>query len=599
MTQDERIKQGWEVYRGQPLVYAPIEPPVFEGHPRFSREFSRRIASFVIRVFHNKETEFYADANEALIRNAQFYIDNPDVRDDRDSFYWNIGEQCQAMMRYDSKGCDEPSLITPEAEAKFLEMALGYCQTMSLLVNADDRPLKTWEIYESENHHVQKNSALWQLEMILIRHGYGDVVLSDGADINTHFKAWTAFFTTWMKERPKRSMFVEVHSKCYGVDTMKNIFPIYNFAPTPELKKLTGDFITLFWALWAEEQINSNQGGGQTRVYPGSAVKAQGLHWAWYYTGVGHFAPPGGMDYVLLDCDYRMPELIVDMILHPEKRGTYVSESRPYGKSAPDNLFPNYRLDTDWGHMYRYTYCTPDYILGTIMCPQLGKKDWCAISSQNRFQGVVFGPDDALVLPLPEPNLMHNLHSVVPEVRYNSFWSMQAEGTLVTQRTLSHPAPMRVFFSQAADVRANAIEKDGWTFTYCGNAYVAVKVCQGGYTWEDDLFVDGQWIRCENGASPVILETGNAEKFGSFEAFQEAVLALAAPTFKEGVMKYHSLYGHDFVMVTDHDSKDSTIDGEYYVKKPDFSFKSPFINGAWGGDEVKITYDGQEMILKF
>ena len=52
-------------------------------------------------------------------------------------------------------------------------------------------------------------------------------------------------------------------------------------------------------------------------------------------------------------------------------------------------------------------------------------------------------------------------------------------------------------------------------------------------------------------------------------------------------------------MVTDHDSKDSTIDGEYYVKKPDFSFKSPFINGAWGGDEVKITYDGQEMILKF
>ncbi|MBQ7916861.1 MAG: hypothetical protein IJ315_08800, partial [Firmicutes bacterium] len=62
MTQDQRIQQGWDVFRGQPLVDAPVEPPYFEGRPRYSREFSRRIASFVIRVFHNKEQEFYADA---------------------------------------------------------------------------------------------------------------------------------------------------------------------------------------------------------------------------------------------------------------------------------------------------------------------------------------------------------------------------------------------------------------------------------------------------------------------------------------------------------------------------------------------------------
>ena len=89
--QDARIRQGWEARRGAPCVHAEVEPPVCAGHPRFSSEFSYQIAIFVLRVFHNRETEFYDDANRALIENSRFYIENTDVRDDRDSFYWNIG----------------------------------------------------------------------------------------------------------------------------------------------------------------------------------------------------------------------------------------------------------------------------------------------------------------------------------------------------------------------------------------------------------------------------------------------------------------------------------------------------------------------------
>ena len=600
MTQDQRIQQGWDVFRGQPLVDAPVEPPYFEGRPRYSREFSRRIASFVIRVFHNKEQEFYADANDALIRNAQFYIDNPDVRDDRDSFYWNIGEQCRAMLRYDRYGCDEPGLISPEAEAKFLELSLGYCQTMSLLTNADATPANTWEIYESENHHVQKNSALWQLLLILIRHGYGDVILSDGADINTHFQAWTDFFVTWMKERAGHSMFIEVQSKVYAVHTMKNIYPLYDFAPTPEIKELTGNFITLFWALWTQEQINGVQGGGQSRVYPSYSIfsSSPNLYWAWYYTGIGEFHAPEDMEYILLDCSYRLPQIVIDLAYGHTKRGTYTIESRPFGKSAPDDAFPYYRPVTDWGHIYRYTYCTPDYILGTLMCPQLTKDDWLLISSQNRFQGVTFNQMDAMVLPIPEPEEVHNLRNPRPLVGFNSHWSQQSEGTLITQRCLDYGGSMRVFFSGAGDVRANVTEKDGWYFTYCGHAYVAVRICQGSFTWEDDYYRPGQWMHCEEPATPVILETATTSQYATLSDFQDAVCKLA-PIWDGAIMKYHSLYGHDFVFVTDADSEKSTIDGEYYVKKPTFAYKSPFVNAAWGGSEACITFDGEELVLKF
>ena len=193
-NQNARIVRGWEHFRGAPLVRREIEPPVFHGHPRYARPFSYELAAFALRVFHNRETEFYADASQAILDNARFYIENTDVRDDRDSFYWNISEICRAMLRYDRFGQDEPGLISAEAEAAFLEMALGYCRDNSLLENAEWQGDATWNIYESENHHVQKNIAFWQLELILLRHGQGGDVLSDGGTVRQHFDKWTKFF---------------------------------------------------------------------------------------------------------------------------------------------------------------------------------------------------------------------------------------------------------------------------------------------------------------------------------------------------------------------------------------------------------------------
>ena len=620
--QEERIKQGWESRRGAPLVHLPVDPPVFEGHPRVARSFSREIAHFVIRVFHNRETEFYADANDAIIRNSQFYLENKDVRDDRDSFYWNISEICRSVLRYGTLGFEEPGLVTPEAEKIFLELILLYCSENSQLTNAVCQHMVTWNIYESENHHVQRNSAIWQFLLILIKYGYGNEVLSYGGTVQEHFDAWSEFFSTWMTQRAGHSLFVEINSRVYGTETMKNLYPLYDFAPDPELRKKTGDFITLFWARWAEEQLNGNLGGGQSRMYPTSAIhtNSSSRDWAWYYTGLGEFRKPIEMDYVILDSDYRLPEIIVKLATCPEKRGTYTTETRPFGRASFQDHFPHYRFDTNWGHIYRYSYCTPNYIVGTLMCPQLTQPDWCLISTQNRYQGVVYPEHNAQLLPIPEPDEKHNLQSTLPTVGFNAFWSMQKEGTLITQRFMNPNngptywssaraagfhcqqtsfSPMRVFFSEAGGVREHAIEKDGWFFTYCGKAWAAVKVCQGGWSWENDHYIGGQWLRCEIPGSPVIVETADESTYATFEDFQKAVLALDEPVWEDAVMKYHSLYGHDFVMVTNADSKDSTIDGEYYVKKPEISFRSPFVNGAWNGKEIKITFDGEEMLLKF
>ena len=56
-----------------------------------------------------------------------------------------------------------------QSEAAFREMAFGYCHDISKLTDAECDGTKTWRVYESENHHVQRASALWQLMHVLLK----------------------------------------------------------------------------------------------------------------------------------------------------------------------------------------------------------------------------------------------------------------------------------------------------------------------------------------------------------------------------------------------------------------------------------------------
>ncbi|MBO4298057.1 MAG: hypothetical protein J5998_04600, partial [Clostridia bacterium] len=552
--------------------------------------------------------ENYALANEKIIENCRFYIENTDVRDDRDSFYWNIGELCRVMLHFGKNGDQESGLVTPEAEAVFRKMAMGYCHDMSKLNDAEYSGNRTWRVYESENHHVQRDSALWQLMNILLDDPKNENVrMADGGTLREHFDAWSAFFKAWIRQRAGKSMFIEVQSRVYGIHTIKNIYPLYDMSSDPELKRLAGNIITLFWALWAQEQINGVSGGGQSRVYPESARKTHGeaADWAWYYTGMGNFTPPREMEYVMLDSAWRMPEVIARLASGTEQRGEYEIMMRPLGYALPEDKFPNYRPDPENGRIYRYSWCTPDFIVGTQMYPQCDSVHWCLISSQNRYHGVIYGEEDAQLLPIPEPLGMHNLHSVEPNITFNAFWAMQKKGTLITQKNHgTHDAGrMRVWLSDAGGV-SDVTEKGGWLFLKSGKAYSAVKVVRGGCHLEKagkdkpiNCNAEGAFLICEDEWTPVITETARQCNYASFDAFIDAVCGLKA-TIEGETMHYTGLYGNTFIMKLD-GSNDSTIDGEPYVKEIDVSVGSPFVNMPWKGTKAEITFDGGSIALDF
>ena len=91
---------------------------------------------------------------------------------------------------------------------------------------------------------------------------YGKRVLGDGGTLRAHYAAWEDFFCAWMRERAKRSMFIEVQSRGYAIHTIKNIYPLHDFSDRPATRQLAKNFLDLFWALWAQEQIAGSTGGG-------------------------------------------------------------------------------------------------------------------------------------------------------------------------------------------------------------------------------------------------------------------------------------------------------------------------------------------------
>ena len=50
-------------------------------------------------------------------------------------------------------------------------------------------------------------------------------------------------------------------------------------------------------------------------------------------------------------------------------------------------------LAPDAQALVRYTYATPDFIMGSLFCDALPSEAWNNISSQNRWHGAIFSGD--------------------------------------------------------------------------------------------------------------------------------------------------------------------------------------------------------------
>jgi hypothetical protein len=458
---------------------------------------------------------------------------------------------------------------------------------------ADANPEHTWRIWGSENHSAQRDATSWAAASMIASDPRADTYrYDDGTTATQQLKAWRAFLKRYFRERVRRGMLIEISPSGYGSRTLQGWHNIYDFTDDPELKYLVKSALDLWWAEWAQEQLGGMRGGGKTRLYPGAWALAhhdRNRAMSWFYLGQGRPAHHHETLPVIATTGYRLPLVVMDIALDPVGRGVYECKSRRLGRhfdyalsqslSKPEE--PIYDVDPEYGGIVRYSYCTPDFIMGTLMLESRPKEYWTAISQQNRWHGVVFaGREDSTLYPRCETD----------RSTYNGQWAIQHKGTLIAQklRHSDNAGAMRVCFS--TDLERH--ERDGWIFVRAARAFAAVKIVRGGWQWDDE-----RWLRCDDEYTPVIIEVARSQDYNDELQSFEAALLPQSISFEDGVLRYSGLQGSgEFAFFAESDRLPE-LNGKPIDLAPDYAFASPFLNEKWASGVVRIGKGKRELVI--
>ena len=595
---DIRVAETFASYKGQPLKRSKIRSPLEAdrpGRPMFSRDYSWSLVTYATRCFWNNEK--IDSANHALVENSDFYLGHLAELVDRDNTHWHSEMLLRLIEFYGSMGSKNSGLLTPETENKILEHLWLYSKRIETnaraahISMADHKTSSTWAVMESENHHVQSFTTLWHFaKLAKDRPDFKDRIYDDGFKAADHYAQWNKYIHMYLTERAKKGLFIEMMSISYNIDLLKGIFNVYDFAEDEGLKTKTKKYLDLYLTYWGQEQIDGISGGGKSRIYSDINPESSGL--GYFFFGVGKKQSLNGKLLTAMTTAYRPPLVVVDIVRDYESRGTYEVSQRPQGlvdTTLP--MRPAYPLRLDSGGIHRYSYCTPNFIVGTAMIPSRSEREWALISSQNRSHGALFGGDTiSFILPQCDN---HRLRRA-----YNSQWSVQRKGTLICQKLKynRYAGDSRVWFSKNG--LSEPIVKDGWVFAEASRAYAAVRVVDGSFSWDTTKNIDiGKWLYCENEYSPVILEVVEKADYASFSEFCEAVKNLVVD-FKDGILNYKGLYGDSFTFYADHSRapKINNVPVDYALEKV---FNSPFLQSKWNSGLVTIKKRERELVLDF
>jgi len=610
---DRRIDAIFRAEAGMPLKRAAKHPPLKKNRGPYVRAYSFSIVGFAAKCFYLGEQ--IDEANAALAENARYYLDNPLAIVDRDSFHWHADVVMRLIELYGTNGSVTPGMITPETESLCLEPIWIYCDRASWPSQVDYKKSQTWSTHCSENHHAMHITVLWHFaKLAKDRDEYMNREYRHGGTPAAYYRDFNEYFRVYCLERARKGFGVEMMSPGYNATMMKAFYNFYDFGE-PEVRRAAGNLLDLYFAYWAQEQIDGVSGGGKSRIYFGKGLSPRGeSSMSWIYFGIGRFAVGkqprlNGHDVNPYLSSYRPPAVVADIALDVRGRGQYEIHQRVQGLGRQGHTFPmmdarektSTVLRTDGGGILRYTFCDPAFIIGTPMHEPRPLRDWVYISSQNRWHGVIFPGDDLpRIVPIARP--ADNWEAK------NAQWSVQSKGTLIAQKLRSNQGAAEMIIWISKEGLSEPREKDGVLFVESDQACAAVRVVGGGYSWGDPNLVSGtptgrrkirvgRLVVPEDEYAPVIVEVMSKKEATSFPRFVDLVLA-KKPQVDSGVVAYTTVYGDELTFDANQKAT-PTINGRPVDYTPKNVYDSPFLRAEYDSGIVTIRKGQREKLLDF
>ena len=325
---------------------------------------------------------------------------------DEDGFHWQAFQIARILFLFGREGAFVPGRMSAEAEKTARQLLWTWLEPRARAVLVE--PSKDWWVWGSENHHLQAWFSMWgALKLFTSDPDYAKRTFPDGSTPSQLKRGFDEYFKRWIRNRSTRGLFVECNSG-YAKYSLSGFYNFVDFSDDPELRLLAKNFLDLCWAQWALEQVDGNRAGSRHRSYPGAPSIEEtgaGSELAWYHFGTGKQSVHPAT-WCTATSSYVPPALVSEVVKRRRELGAYQITSRQPGLADPalsgslnyvdDPKYPFYKpkgiykLDPYCRSILRRTYAAPGFILGATMVRALPQAAWTAISSQNRWDGVVF-----------------------------------------------------------------------------------------------------------------------------------------------------------------------------------------------------------------
>jgi hypothetical protein len=632
---DDRIK---EVLTH--VIANPVKPQPVTTHPvlkdqTFSRHYN---VSRSARAYLQLMTDPSKDKNSATMLDevAQYYLDNPEEIPDPDSTYWAGEYHAAAIAKFGANGTTRPGVIPRDVEVKLLNYMLKYVNEWSRLEKYTfSLKHQTYYYWNSENHWWQEIVTSWGYLLALKADpDFSTSVLKDGRDLQTHYDATVDYMKEHMRQRARKGFFVEISSGGYSGRMHNMYFMIDAISPDPELRRLARLTLDLWWTFWAEEQISGERGGGKVRhrgmrgLLPNTETH---MNAAWLYHGVGardleslKSKRGSGNEltgiYVNLLSDYRPPEYVSEILRDRRRAPAYAVTQRRLGRSAgqdeaapPEDMndsrkifdrafIPRHKFyDLENSDVLKYSWVSPNFVLGTNMRPPHHVREWEAGSAQSMWHGLLVSSPGQKYPERVVPTVIYERDSMGEQ------YAIQSRGSFMTRKlndawspsSDNTGLPMGVYISKG--LAPYTVHERDFIFINSPTAWAAVRVAGTVFSPDQDLLEPrhanaGTFYRLESDTAPVIIEAAERSDYPSFEAFRSAVRA-AVLTQSEGAYHYESLSGDRLSMFDDRSFP--KINEKVIDYTPDTAYVSRYLSSKWDSGVITVEVGGKRHVLNF
>lgn len=540
--------------------------------------------------------------------------------------YFTLTDYVRILCLFGSDSLHYPGRLQPETEVAMKEALWWYVKGRSRVADAALDNLLV--LLGTENHDLTGRPSYYLVSSLFKGDpNFKDRLYDDGHKAADHYAAYNRFFQEWPVARIKYGLWVEIGSCGYMKYSWPSLFNLHELSLDPLVRKRFGMLLDIAFIEEAQISFRGRRGGGRSRA-------TYGRNNFEYYKNL-LYVPEGQPAYashskVIVTSTYQLPAaaILLRKMAFPASK-PFVISNRVLGElERPRQQCRKLYLAAD-SALVNYAYRTPHYILGcTLQNPALGMPahdrgestlKYAGCSRQNRWSGLLFCDPEAQYPKCPQDRRRRDSNeqcAIFPVIGdapggrpQHPHWSFQHRDVLFIQRidnlkglgSYSTGQLSMRFFGK----KLNKIEQDGWIFASNGKAFAAVRFLDSDYTWEES----GELASPLVGAgipttTRILMHSGDIDEYASFETFRLAVLANDLSVTRTRV-RYNSRENGtslEWFLYDAHKHKRfklPRVNGQRIDLRPDWTFRSPFLNNAFGGHQVKVSVGPVQEVYDF